>query len=588
MLDLIITNGTIVDGTGQARRQGDVGLQGDRIVEVGKVTTAARRTIDAAGRLVTPGFVDIHTHFDGQVSWDSQLAPSCVNGVTSVVMGNCGVGFAPVRPDRHEWLIDLLEGVEDIPGTALAEGLTWDWETFPEYLDALDRRRFSMDVGAQLPHAALRAYVMGDRGREHDKHPDDGEIARMQAMTREALAAGAIGFSTSRSMAHISRDGRNIGTLRAQDPELCGIARAIGESGRGVIQLISDAYQSEDEAFAEAELAQIRRMAELSGRPLSFSVMQANNVPTRWRRLLDAAGEMVRDGLVVRTQVAPRPIGTVQSLASTVNLFMGTPTYRSLASLPLEERVEQLRESAVKARIVAEYSSQNLATFKNLNVSAVNPWRLDRLFRMSDPVDYEPSPEVSLEAEARKAGRDPIEYVYDVLLERSGRQSVFVPLVNYADGNLDAVHAMLTSPTALFGLSDAGAHVATICDGAFPTTTLSLWGRGGAGRDIPIETLVNGYSRRNAVHVGWHDRGVVAPGYLADLNIIDLERLSVAPPEVVADLPAGGSRFHQKVRGYDYTIKRGSVTMVDGKATGETPGRLVRGRRAAPSPSAPD
>jgi N-acyl-D-aspartate/D-glutamate deacylase len=577
MLDLVIADGTIVDGTGQPSFQGDVGVARDRIVEVGKVTTPAKHRINARGRLVTPGFVDIHTHFDGQVSWDSELAPSSINGVTSIAMGNCGVGFAPARGDKHAWLINLLEGVEDIPGTALAEGLTWDWETYPEYLDALARRNYTMDVGGYLPHAALRTYVMGDRGGDHTQHPTDAEIAEMQRLTREALEAGALGFSTSRSLAHVSRDGRNIGTLKATDRELTGIAQALNQSGRGAIQLISDAYLSADDDFARSELRLIRTLAEVARRPLSFTVMQTNHMPQRWRLLLDAAADMVKDGLTVRAQVAPRPIGAVISFSSTVNPFMGTATFRSLLPLSRDERLAKLRDPAIKQKILTEFGTQALSELQKFN-----PPKFSQMYRMNDPVSYEPRTDQSLEAEARQAGREPTEYAYDVLLEDDGRRVIFNPVLNFAEGNLDVVHTMLTDPNALFGLSDAGAHVQTIVDGTFPTTTLALWAKGSrTGRRIPVESLVNGYSRRNAVQVGWMDRGVVAPGYLADLNVIDMDRLDVSPPHLVKDLPAGGVRFLQKTRGYDYTIKRGRITFQDGAATGELPGRLMRGAQPA-------
>jgi N-acyl-D-aspartate/D-glutamate deacylase len=574
MLDLVIRDGVIADGSGKPCFRGDVGVAGDRIVEVGKVTSVAKRKIAADGQLVTPGFVDIHTHFDGQVSWDSELAPSSINGVTSIAMGNCGVGFAPARPDKHAWLINLLEGVEDIPGTALAEGLTWDWETFPEYLDALARRQFTMDVGGYLPHAALRTYVMGDGGANHTQHPTDAELAEMQRLTRQALDAGALGFSTSRTTAHVSRDGNNIGTLKATERELRGIAEALRQTGKGAIQLISDTYMHPDDEFARAELELIRRsLAEVSGRPLSFTVMQVNHAPHRWRILLDATADMVRAGLPVRAQVAPRPIGVIMSFASTMNPFMGTPTHGDLKALSREERLARLREPAFKQQILSELREQPVSELQ----------KVSQMFRMSNPVNYEPEPDESLEAEAKRAGREPMEYVYDVMLEDSGQRVIYNPVLNYTDRNLDVVYEMLTDPNALFGLSDSGAHVQTIVDGTFPTTTLTLWAKGARnGKKIPIEALVHGYSQRNAVQVGWFDRGVIAPGYLADMNVIDLEKLNVSPPRLVNDLPAGGSRFLQPVEGYAFTIKRGCVTFAGGRPTGELPGRLQRG--AQPSP----
>jgi N-acyl-D-aspartate/D-glutamate deacylase len=570
MLDLVIKGGVIVDGTGRTGFRGDVGVADHRIVEVGEVSTPSRRTVSADGLLVTPGFVDIHTHFDGQATWDPDLAPSCHNGVTSIVMGNCGVGFAPARPDKHEWLIKLLEGVEDIPGTALAEGINWEWESFPEYLDALGRRRYTMDVAAYVPHAALRAFVMGDRGADFAEHPTAAEVAAMRNLTLEAVDAGAVGFSTSRTHAHVTREGRNIGTLKATESELLGIVDALRELGRGAIQLVSDAYQSPDEELVRAELRLIRALASCSGRPTSFTLMQAPTAPGRWRKLLDAAADMSREGLTVRPQVGPRPIGAVLSFAARLNPFQRTRTYSSLADLPHLARMARLREASVKQRILVEFASDG--------GGMPSLWDFGWMFRMENPVDYDVSPERSLADEARAAGRGAADYVYDLLLQNEGTYCVMVAAMNFSDRGLNAVHQMLSHPNVLFGLSDAGAHVGLISDASFPTTTLSLWGKGDReGRCIPVETLINGYTQRNAAHVGWLDRGVIAPGYLADLNLIDLDALEVAPPHMVADLPAGGSRLLQTARGYKLTIKRGQVTVVNGELTGERPGGLVRG-----------
>jgi N-acyl-D-aspartate/D-glutamate deacylase len=567
MLDLVIKGGTVVDGLARPGFHADVGVSGEHIVAIGRISTPARRTIDAQGLLVTPGFVDIHTHFDGQASWDSELAPSCHNGVTSVVMGNCGVGFAPAHPDRHDWLIGLLEGVEDIPGTALAEGIRWEWESFPQYLDALSTRRYTMDLGAYLPHAALRTYVMGDAGADFAEHPDPAQISTMADLTREALTAGAIGFSTSRTEAHKTRDGANLGTLRAGERELLGIAQALRDAGRGAIQMISDAYQSLDEGFVDSELRLIRELAELSGRPTSFTLMQSPLVPTRWRRLLAAAHAMRRGNLSVRPQVAPRPVGVILGFASSVSPFVITATCRRLMSLPFEARLAALRQADVRAAIIGEFHESDDGF-----------WDFSRMFRIEDPVDYEPWPERSLAAEAERAGHEPADHLYDVLLEQEGRNLVMLAALNFNGEGVDAIFEMLSDRNVLFGLSDAGAHVGTISDGSFPTTTLSLWGKGSReGFKIPIETLVHGYTQRNAAHVGWTDRGVVAPGYLADLNLIDFDALAVRPPQIVHDLPAGGSRLLQAVRGYRATIKRGHVTVLDGELTGERPGRLVRG-----------
>ncbi len=582
MHDLIIRGGTVVDGTGAPGFRGDVAVREGVIVEVGDVTGPAARIIDADGLMVTPGFVDIHTHYDGQVSWDSVLAPSSIHGVTSAGMGNCGVGFAPAMPDRHDWLIRLLEGVEDIPGTALAEGLTWDWESFPDYLDAVGRRNYTMDLGAHMPHAALRAYVMGERGADHTAAPSEAEIERMSALTEEALHAGAIGFSTSRTYVHRSRDGRNIGTLTASELELQGIVAALKRANRGVIQLISDAYLTADDDFAAAELRLIRGLARTSGRRLSFTVQQTDEAPDRWRGIFDEIDAMVADGLDVRAQVAPRPVGAMLSFASTTNPFILTPTYREINAGGVEARLRALVTAEVRERILAEHGA-----YKPGGFAAQLTGGFDRMFRMTDPVDYEPTAETSIAAEAQRTNKSPAEHCYDVMLEEGGRRILYMPLINYARGDLDDVYGMMQGARTLYGLSDGGAHCGTISDGSFPTTTIALWSKGSkSGRRFPVEALVHGYTQRNARHVGWRDRGVIAPGYLADLNVIDLAALSLSPPEIVQDLPAGGTRLVQKARGYHWTIKSGVVTFEQGEWTGATPGGLIRGETAAPALSA--
>jgi N-acyl-D-aspartate/D-glutamate deacylase len=576
--DTVIRNGMLVDGTGAPAFRGDVAIKDGVIAEVGKVSGAAQRTIDADGAHVTPGFVDIHTHYDGQVSWDSQLAPSSINGVTSVAMGNCGVGFAPARVDKHDFLIALLEGVEDIPGTALAEGLRWDWESFPDYLDAIARRRYAIDLGAHMPHAALRAYVMGERGADHTSRPTEGEITDMERLTFEALEAGALGFSTSRTYAHRARGGANIGTFTASELELSGIVRALKRSGKGVIQMISDAYLTADDDFAEAELRLIRHLAVVAGRRLSFTVQQTDESPGRWRHIFGEIERMNADGLDVKAQVPPRPVGAILSFAATTNPFLFTPAYRRIAqsSASVTERLARLADPQNRAEILAEHGGDHREGFAELLAHG-----LSRMFRMTDPVDYEPTADASLAAEAARAGRPAAEHVYDVFLENGGRRLIYMPLINYADGNLAATHGMMTGDHTLFGLSDGGAHCGTICDGSFPTTTLALWSRGDkGGRTIPLEALVHGYTQRNARHVGWLDRGVLAPGHLADINLIDLAALNLSPPEIVQDLPAGGVRLLQAPRGYRATMKSGVVTFENGVWTGETPGGLVRGERA--------
>jgi N-acyl-D-aspartate/D-glutamate deacylase len=577
-MDLIIKNGEIVDGTGAPKFRGDVGVKDGRIVAVGKVESAAKRTIDAEGAIVTPGFVDIHTHYDGQVSWDAMLAPSSINGVTSTAMGNCGVGFAPARADKHDFLIRLLEGVEDIPGTALHEGLTWDWESFPDYLDAIARRAYAIDIGAHMPHAPLRTYVMGERGADHTAAPTTEEIERMRRLTYEALQAGALGFSTTRTVFHRTKDGKNVGTLTATEEELIGITGALKHAGKGVIQLISDAYLTNDDEFAARELRLIRSLAAHTGRKLSFTVQQNDDAPDRWRQIFKEIEAMRGGGLDVSAQVAPRPIGVILSFAATLNPFIACPTWRRIAAaLQGEALIAELKTSEVKAQILAEHANVNLKA----NAAAITKG-YGRMFRMTDPVDYEPSAETSLQAEAGRLGRDVHEYVYDTLLEENGRRLIYLPFNNYFYGNLDDVYGMMTGPYALYGISDGGAHCGSICDGSFPTTTIGLWSKGSkSGHAIPLEALVHGSTQRNARHVGWHDRGAVKVGQLADLNVIDLAKLSLSPPEIVQDLPAGGTRLLQIAKGYRQTIKSGVVTFEGGKWTGETPGKLLRGEQAA-------
>ncbi len=579
MADLVIRNATIVDGTGQPGTQGDVAVTGATITAVGPhLDERGQREIDADGLMVTPGFVDIHTHYDGQVTWDGVIAPSSLHGVTSIVMGNCGVSFAPARPtaEHHDWLIGLLEGVEDIPGTALAEGLPWDWESFTDYLDSLERRNYAVDIGAQVAHAPLRAYVMGERGADPNEAPTSDELAEMARLTREGIDAGALGFTTSRTILHRTRDGEALGTRHSSVDELTAIASALADARKGVLQMISDAYLSTDGTFAKDELALMRNLVETTGRPLSMTVQQPDEVPDRWREMIDFVGGCVADGLPMRAQVAPRPIGVLQGLGSSINPFVVTESYREVASLPLPERVRQLRDPDRKARILREHEARLEGILGDLTQS------FHKLYPLTDPVDYEPAAADSVEGIAGATGRPAAEVAYDLLLEREGNQLLYMPLMNYVGGNLDDVREMLLSPYAIMGLSDGGAHCGAICDASFPTTTLAHWGRRRTrGDKLPIELLVHHLTQRTASHVGWLDRGVVAPGYLADLNLIDMDRIDTHPPAIIHDLPAGGRRLMQTADGYRATIKRGMVTFEDGQHTGAFPGGLVRGAQAA-------
>jgi N-acyl-D-aspartate/D-glutamate deacylase len=581
--DLIVRDGVLADGTGGPLRRGDVAVTDGVITAVGTDLGRARREIDADGLLVTPGFVDPHTHYDGQATWDAILAPSSQHGVTSVVMGNCGVGFAPVEPDRHDWLIGMMEGVEDIPGTALAEGLPWDWQSFPEYLDSLDRQARTIDVGTHVPHAALRAFVMGERGADPAAVPSAGELERMRRLVGEGLAAGAIGVSTSRTELHRTVTGQNLGTLRAAEPELTALARALHDHGAGVFQLLSDAYRTGDDEFARRELDLIHHLARTSGRPVSFTVQQSNDAPERWRDLMGWAETLTAAGLDVKGQVAPRPIGVLLGLQTTVNPFTPCRAYARIAGLPLAERVIAMRDPERRERITRAHLALTSGDGAFAGLAFLG--RFDDMYVLGDPVDYALDSRRSLGAAARAAGVAPVDYVYDTLLAGEGRQLIYSPFFNFSHGNLGAVREMITSPAALFGLSDAGAHCGTICDASMTTSYLSMWARDRRDRDgLAVERVVHQITQRPAAHVGWLDRGVLAPGYLADLNVVDLDRLGCHPPELVNDLPAGGRRLIQAALGYQWTIKRGTVTFAGGAPTGEQPGALVRGARPAPTP----
>ncbi len=579
MHDLVIRNGTIVDGTGAARRRADIAVDGERIVEVADQVGAGRRTIDADGLVITPGWVDIHTHYDGQVTWDHDLAPSSVNGVTSVVTGNCGVGFAPARPDRHDWLISLLEGVEDIPGTALAEGLTWGWERFSDYLDVLDDHRWTVDVGTQVPHAALRTYVMGDRGADHTERATAADIEAMSRLCEEGIRAGALGFTTSRTWVHRTSAGEQIGTLTAATDEVLGIADALSRAGAGVIQLISDAYQSDDDDLVARELELLGELALKVGRPLSFTVQQNDDTPDRYRELLAAIAGWVEAGATARAQVAVRPIGVLLGLHASANPLLFCPSF---GTLPADRaaRLAELRRDEVRERLRGEHADA-AGRFRGFPGIIHSGW--DRMYPLSDPPDYEPTPERSVAGLAAAQNRAPFDVFYDLLTQGDGSTLLYVPLMNYARGSLDDVHEMLTSPHAMVGLSDAGAHCNAISDGSFPTTAITHWTRDRTrGPKLSLEHMVHHQTQRTASHVGWLDRGVVAPGYLADLNVIDLDRLTLHPPHIAADLPAGGTRLLQEADGYVATIKRGVTTVEDGRLTGERPGSLQRGPRPTP------
>jgi N-acyl-D-aspartate/D-glutamate deacylase len=561
--DMVIRGGTIIDGSGSERRAGDVAISDGTITEVGQVQGSGKRELDAGGALVTPGFVDIHTHYDGQATWANRMAPSSHHGVTTVVMGNCGVGFAPVRPADHELLVELMEGVEDIPGVVLQEGVPWAWESFPEYLDFLATRQFDMDIGAQLPHAALRVYVMGQRGA--DREPATAEdIAEMRRLTAEAIRAGAMGFSSSRTLNHRSSKGAPTPSLTAEINEMVGIANGLKDAGGGVMEMISDFGD------LDSEFSLLRDMVSASGRPMSISLAQGLS-PNGWRKILERIENASANGLTMRGQVAPRPIGIIFGLTASLNPFMGRPSYMEIARLPVAERLAALREPERRARILAEPVSPG---FEGLYQ------RMDegrKLWLIGDPPDYEPTPESSLAARAEREGREVWTLVYDLLLENDGRNLLYSPFANYAENNLDCCRDMLLHANTVPGLGDGGAHVGIISDASFVTTLLTHWGRDRSrGERIPLETLVKRQSRDTAQAVGLNDRGLLAPGMKADLNLIDFDNLRVRAPEMVHDLPAGGSRLDQKADGYLATLVSGQITYENGEPTEALPGRLIR------------
>jgi N-acyl-D-aspartate/D-glutamate deacylase len=566
--DLVIRGGTVVDGTGAPARTADVAVRDGTIAEVGHVAGAGRREIDADGLLVTPGFVDIHAHYDGQATWSDRLTPSSWHGVTTVVVGNCGVGFAPGRPADHQRLIELMEGVEDIPGAVLHEGLDWDWQSFPEFLDALDGRPLDIDLALQVPHGALRLHVMGERGAAREPAtPDD--IAGMAGLAAEAISAGALGFTTSRTLNHRTSRGEPTPTLTAEADELVGIARAIGATGQGVLQVVSDFVD------LEGEFALFRRMASESGRPLSFSLLQVRG--DAWRRQLELLDEANAAGVTMRAQVAPRPVGVLLGLQCTLHPFLANPVVREIEERPLAERVAIMSDPGFRARVLEAAQEERRSGLGRLIRG------LDAMYELGDPPDYEPDPSASIAARAAREGRDPVEMAYDLLLADEGRAFLYVPVLNYPDGNLDAAGEMLAHPHTVVGLGDGGAHVGTICDASFPTTLLTHWGRDRPHGRIELPLLVHRQTQATAQAVGLLDRGVLAAGYRADVNVIDAARLQARRPVMWHDLPAGGKRLVQKADGYVATVAQGQVTYEGGEACGPLPGRLVRGPRPAPA-----
>lgn len=584
--DCKIVGGTVIDGTGSKGFAASVAIKDGRIVEVGECSGPATRTIDAQGAIVTPGFTDIHTHYDGQVSWDDGLAPSSLHGVTTAVMGSCGVGFAPVRKHDHQRLIELMEGVEDIPGTALAEGITWEWESFPEYMDAIDSRPHAIDFAVQVPHDALRMFVMGDRAVANAPSTEQ-DVAEMAAIVREALQAGAVGFSTGRTDNHRTAQGQPTPASEATERELVGIASAFHGLSHGVLQAVSDFDCLVTDENFHSEFDLLETMVKASdGHPLSLSVMQRDQSPDQWRWITERAEKAHAAGTTIRLQVAPRPIGVLLGLEATFHPFIGYPSYKSICHLPRSERVARMRNPEFRTKLLAEKTDRVAGDGSSIppladHLLAQVDMVAKRLYRLGETPNYEPDPRTCLFAEAASSGRGTLETIYDAMLEEDGKALLYFPLYNFTGLNLDVVHQMLTHPLALPGLSDGGAHVGTICDASFPTFLMTHWARDRERGKIPLEKLIKMQAYDTSRYAGFTDRGSIAVGQRADINIIDFETLHLGPPRMVPDLPAGGQRLMQPAIGYRATLVAGQVIAENGQLTDARPGRLVRAGQLA-------
>lgn len=569
--NLLVTGGEVFDGLGGQPYRADIAIRNGQIVAVGTDISAAAgsdaQVIDAQGAMVTPGFVDIHTHYDGQVTWTNRVSPSSAHGITTIVMGSCGVGFAPCHSSDHDQLINLMSGVEDIPEVVMAEGLPWTWNTFPEFMDFLAARSYDMDIGALLPHSALRVYVMGERAVKRELANAD-DIEKMAALTREARAAGAVGFATSRALQQRSAKGEPIPTVRAGEDELLGIALALKDAGGGVLQLLSDFNLDQG---IEEEFAMMRRLVKESRRLLSYTLHQKNNNPEGWRQLLALTEQANVDGLPIKAQVLSRPTGVLLGHELSYCPFTTSTTYQELNKLPISEKFATLRKPEIRARILGE-RPEALRYMPAMQ-------DFERMFELGDPPQYEPAPDESIAARAKRIGCEPLELAYDLMLQRDGRAILFVAAQDYTYGSLEPTRVMLSHQDSLLGLGDGGAHVGIVCDASYSTHMLTHWTRDRMrGERLDLPTVVKWLSRDNAVAMGFNDRGVVAAGYKADLNVIDYDNLRLHEPEVVYDLPTGGRRVIQKASGYVATIVSGRVTYRDGQATGDLPGRLVRAR----------
>ena len=569
---LVIRGGTVVDGTGGEPREADIGIADGQVRAVGANLAAGAEEIDARGKIVTPGFIDPHTHYDAQATWSSQITPSSWNGVTTAMMGNCGVGFAPCRPDQRETLVEFMEGVEDIPGAVLDEGLPWTWQSFEQFMDALDARPYDLDIAAQVPHSPVRVFVMGQRGVEREP-ATEADNAAMAELAAAGIRAGALGFSTSRTLNHKTLDGRPIPTLTAAEDELTAIGAAMGSVGAGWLQVISD-FVDLDEEFA-----MLRRVVERCRRPLAITILQVDRAPDGWRRILDHIAEANRDGLPIIGQTLTRATGVLLGFEISINPFSGRPSWEAIAHLPLAKKLETLQQPAFRARLFAEEcANASLAR-------RVSSW--NRLYPLGTPPNYEPTDEQSVAAIAAREGKTPEDVAYDYLLERNGKALLYRPVSNYSEGSLDAVGEMLRHPNTLVSLGDGGAHVGMLCDASAFTYMLSHWVRDRAtGERMSLPWAVKRMTRDNALALGLDDRGLLRPGYKADLNVIDYDRLTLHCPEPVYDLPAGGRRLIQRAEGYVATVVAGAPVYRDGEATGALPGRLLRGPQPGPQAGA--
>jgi len=571
MLDLIIKNGDIVDGTGSKAFKGDLGILNGTIVKIGEISDEAKNIIDASGSHVIPGFVDIHTHYDGQVTWSEELTPSSNHGVTTAVMGNCGVGFAPCRPEDKERLISLMEGVEDIPHPVLSEGLPWNWETFPEYLDSLSERQYDIDFAAQVPHGPLRVYVMGDRGANRETAtPED--IEKMADLTSEAVKAGALGFSTSRTLNHQTAEGQPTPTLTAELDEMVGIAKGVQAAGSGVMQVVTD-FKGNDNEF---EL--LKEMAKQSGRPLSVSVAQHHRVTDGWRNILRTIERANSEGVKLAAQVCGRPIGVLFGLELTNNPFSAHPSFIEIKDLPLDEKLFKLRDEQFRKRLLAEAPQvENNPFLRQAHA------RYHDMYVMQENPDYEPPPSESIASQAMELGLNPLELCLDILTRGEGKDMIYYAFLNYGESSLDPAKEMMEHPNTILGLGDGGAHCGSICDGSFTTHMLTHWTRDRKrGEKLELPWVIKAHCRDTAKAVGLNDRGILAPGYKADINIVDLKKMQLRKPEVHFDLPAGGRRLMQYADGYVATIVNGVPIYLDGESTGARPGRLVRGSKPKP------